>query len=227
MDKPTKLLRTGFYARVSSDCQRVDSQVADLVRKAREDGCVLLPEHHFIDDGYSGESLLRPGLERLRDQVVAGLLDRVYVLAPDRLSRNFVHQMLLYEEFARYGVEVVYLNRPLSNSAEDVLLGQIQAAVAEYERTRILDRGRRGRLNAARQGCVNVLSGAPFGYRYIDKHTGGGQARYEIAEPQAEVVREIFRLVGEKRWTLRRVCKYLQEKGVPTNAGMECEAVKA
>src|SRR5262249_38252460 len=104
-------------------------------------------------------------------------------------------------------------------SSEDVLLGQIQAAVAEYERTKILERGRRGRLHAARAGQVSVLSGAPYGYRYLDKHAGGGVARYEVVPQEAEVVRQIFRWVGEQRWSLRRICAQLQQRHIPTATG--------
>jgi site-specific DNA recombinase len=81
------------------------------------------------------------------------------------------------DEFQRMGVEGVFLNRELGRSPEDDLLLQVQGMMAEYERAKIVERHRRGNLHAARAGVVNVLSGAPYGYRYIDKHSGGGQAR--------------------------------------------------
>jgi site-specific DNA recombinase len=131
----------------------------------------------FLDDGYSGATLVRPALERLRDAAVAGVLDRLYVHAPDRLARKYAYQVLLVEEFGRCGVEVVFLNRELGRSPEDDLLLQVQGMMAEYERAKIIERHRRGKLHAARLGSVNVLSGAPYGYRYVTKHDGGGQAR--------------------------------------------------
>ena len=219
MTEQTSTEVVGIYARVSSESGEIASQVDALQQKVRADGFTLLSDDCFLDDGYSGDTLLRPGLERLRDRLAAGGLDRLYILAPDRLARNFVHQILLLEEFKRHGVEVVFLNRPLSNSSEDVLLGQIQAAVAEYERTRILERSRRGRLHAARSGCVSVLAAAPYGYRYIDKHAGGGKARYEVVIEQSAVVEQIFAWVGLERWTLRQVCRRLRELKIPSPSG--------
>jgi len=96
---------------------------------------------------------------------------------------------------------------------------QIQAAVAEYERTRIRERARRGKVHAARNGQVSVLSRAPYGYRYIDKRRGGGKARYEVVPEEAEVVRQIFRWVGEDRWSTRQVCDRLQELKIRAPSG--------
>ena len=85
--------------------------------------------------------------------------------------------MILVEEFRQAGVEVVLLNRELGRSPEDDLLLQGQGMIAEYERAKILERHRRGKRHAARAGAVHVLSVAPYGYRYISKDEGGGQAR--------------------------------------------------
>ena len=116
---------------------------------------------------------MRPALERLRDAVAAGNLDRLYVHSPDRLARRYAYQVLLIDEFHRAGVEIVFLNRPIGLSPEDDLLLQVQGMVAEYERAKILERSRRGKRHAARQGAVSVLSGAPYGYRYVGKRDDG------------------------------------------------------
>ena len=170
--------RAALYARVSSDQQAhggtIASQVASLRERITADGARLEPEHVFLDEGYSGATLLRPALERLRDAVAAGAVDRLYVHSPDRLARRYAYQVLLIEEFRRAGVEVVFLNRPIGGSAEDDLLLQVQGMIAEYERARILERGRRGRRHAARSGSVSALCAAPFGYRYIARTPAAG-----------------------------------------------------
>jgi DNA invertase Pin-like site-specific DNA recombinase len=99
----------------------------------------------YIDEGYGGSSLIRPALERLRDAVAAGGVEQLYGHAPDWLARRYAHQALLIEEFRRAGVEVVVLNRPISGTAEDDLLLQMQGVIAECERANILERIRRGR----------------------------------------------------------------------------------
>ena len=100
---------------------------------------------------------------------------------PDRLARKYAYQVLLVDEFQRMGVEVVFLNRELGRSPEDDLLLQVQGMMAEYERAKIIER-HRGKLHAARAGVVNVLSGAPYGYRYVDKHTGEARPAMRLSQ---------------------------------------------
>src|SRR3954453_5853800 len=149
--------------------------------------------------GRERRKVVLPALERLRDAVAAGNLDRLYVHPPDRLARRYAYQVLLIDEFHRAGVEIVFLNRPIGLSPEDDLLLHVQGMVAEYERAKILERSRRGKRHAARQGAVSVLSGAPYGYRYVGKRDGGGVARYEILEDEARIVRRIFAWIGRER----------------------------
>jgi site-specific DNA recombinase len=215
-------LRVAIYARVSSDPQAsgsIASQIAALEARVIQEGLRLEPDHRFIDDGYSGATLIRPALERLRDTIAAGAIDRLYVHSPDRLARRYAYQVLLIDEFQRAGIEVVFLNRPLGRSAEDDLLLQVQGMIAEYER--ILERSRRGKKHAASSGSVNVLAGAPYGYRYLDRHVGGGVARYEIIDDQAQVVRQIFHWVGVDRFSIGEVCRRLRRAGHRSPSGKE------
>jgi site-specific DNA recombinase len=218
-----QLQRVAIYARVSSEPhssgQTIASQLEALQVRASSDGQKLTADQCFVDDGFSGATLLRPALERLRDLAAAGGLDRVYVHSPDRLARHYAYQVLLVDELHRAGVEIVFLNRAIGVSAEDDLLLQVQGMVAEYERAKIQERSRRGKLHAARRGSVNVLSGAPYGYRYIGKHDGDGVARYEIVEEQAQVVRQIFDWVGRDRLSIGEVCRRLLRQDCPTRSG--------
>ena len=216
-------LRSAIYARVSSEqqasAQTIASQVAMLETRLGQDGVRLSQDCRFLDEGYSGATLLRPALERLRDAAAAGEIDRLYVHSPDRLARRYAYQVLLIDEFRRAGVEIVYLNRPIGLSAEDDLLLQVQGMVAEYERAKILERSRRGKRHAARQGTVSVLSGAPYGYRYVGKQDGAGVARYEIIEEEAQIVRRIFGWVGQDRLSIGAVCRRLHQEGCLTRTG--------
>jgi site-specific DNA recombinase len=183
-------VRAAFYARVSTDRQAqqatIASQVSALQRRIADDGLTVEPELEFIDDGCSGSNLVRPALEGLRDLAYAGGLDRLYVHSPDRLARKFAHQALLLEEFAKHGVVVVFLNQPQGPaSPEQEMLLQMQGMFAEYERAKILERTRRGRRHAAQRGAISVLTAAPYGYRYVTKHAGGGAAAYEIVPEEA------------------------------------------
>jgi site-specific DNA recombinase len=216
-------LRVAIYARVSGDQQAKDGTIASQLeavrRRVASDALECEPELCFVDDGYSGDILVRPGLERLRDQAAAGVIDRLYVLDPDRFSRRYAYQVLILEELTHCGVEVIFLCNPPGRGPEESLLRQVQGMIAEYERAKIMERCRRGKQYAARHGSVAVLSGAPYGYRYIDKHEGGGEARYQVVADEARVVRKIFEWVGQERCSIGEVCRRLQRDGVPTRTG--------
>ena len=208
-----------IYARVSSDKQReentIASQTAALVAFAREQQFEVPQEWVFEDDGYSGASLIRPGLERVRDLAAEGLIQAVLIYAPDRLSRRYAHQILLIEELARAGVETLFVRAPRGSTPEDELLVQFQGMIAEYERAQILERSRRGKRHRARQGEVSVLSGAPFGYRFIRK-TDHSAAYYQIDEEQARVVRWMFELYSVAGLSIGAIARLLNEQTIPT-----------
>jgi len=216
-------MQVAIYARVSSEQQAethtIASQVAALRERVATDGLTVSEAMQFLDEGYSGATLVRPALERLRDVAAAGSVDRLYVHSPDRLARKYAYQVLLVDELRRAGVEVVFLNRALGQSPEDDLLLQVQGMIAEYERAKIIERHRRGKRHAARAGVVNVLSGAPYGYRYVTKYEGGGQARYEIIPDEARVIRQVFAWVGHDRLTIGEVCRRLTQAGEATRTG--------
>ena len=212
-----------LYARVSSEQQAdehtIDSQVAALRTRVTEDGLLLPTEREFLDEGYSGATLVRPALERLRDLIAAGGIDRLYVHSPDRLARRYAYQALLIDEFQSSGVEVVFLNRALGQSPEDELLLQVQGIVAEYERAKIMERSRRGKRHGAQVGLVSVFSGAPYGYRYIRKDEAGGAARFEIVLDEARVVRQVFQWVSQERATIGEVARRLTAAKEHTRTG--------
>ena len=169
-----------IYARVSSARQKKDetiaSQTAALRAHAEQLGLDVPEEWVFEDEGHSGATLVRPALERLRDLVAGVGIDVVLCYSPDRLARKFAYQALLIEEFTRAGTRVEFVKGPRGDSPEDQLLVQFQGMFAEYEKAQILERYRRGKTHRAKTGSINVLCGAPFGYRYVRKnaHTGAG-----------------------------------------------------
>jgi site-specific DNA recombinase len=212
-----------IYARVSSEQQAeahtIDSQVKVLRERVAGDGLELQGEMEFIDNGYSGSTLVRPELERLRDAIARQMIDRLYVHSPDRLARKYAYQVILMEEFERNQVEVMFINRALGKTPEDELLLQVQGVIAEYEREKISERNRRGRRHAAQRGLVSVMLNAPYGYRYIKKVEGGGEARFEIVAEEARVVRQIFEWYGRERLGLWEVCRRLAAGGEITRKG--------
>jgi site-specific DNA recombinase len=214
-----------IYTRVSSDQQKesktIESQVEALLSFASEKGCVVAEEYIFKDEGYSGAILVRPGLEKIRDLSAEGSIQAVLIYSPDRLSRNYAYQVVLLDEFASNGTEVLFVNSPKAETPEEALLLQFQGMIAEYERALIKERSRRGKRSKAKAGIINVLGGAPFGYEYIRK-TPQSTASYQIVEQEALVVREIFKLYTEDFLSLRAIAKELGNRLIKTRKGNVC-----
>src|SRR5512135_2465643 len=149
-------MRAALYARVSTNRQNrdqtIDSQLAALRQWVQGRAHQVNPQHIFIDEGYSGSRLDRPALDRLRDAAFAGEFDVLAVHSPDRLARRYAYQVLLMEEFRKAGCAVAFVQRPITDDPHDQLLLQIQGAIAEYERTVLAERFRRGKLQKARAG---------------------------------------------------------------------------
>ena len=211
-----------IYARVSSARQKKDqtigSQTAALRAHARQLGVDLPEEWEFEDEGHSGATLVRPALEALRDLAAQGCVDVVLCYSPDRLARKFAYQALLIEEFARAGVRVEFVKGPRGDTPEDQLLVQFQGMFAEYEKAQLMERYRRGKAYRARLGSVNVLSGAPFGYRYVRKSDHAGAA-YQIIEHEAVLVAEMFRRYADDGASIADLARWLTSQGAPTRTG--------
>src|SRR5216684_3842487 len=208
-----------IYARVSSEQQReantIASQTASLIEFAQGHDLEVPKEWVFEDDGYSGATLERPGLERVRDLAAEGQIQAVLAYAPDRLSRKYAYQILLIEELARHGVETLFIKAPQGCSAEDQLLVQFQGMIAEYERAQILERSRRGKRHRAQAGEVSVMSGAPYGYRYVRK-TDEAPAAYAVLEAEARVVERIYEMYTVEGLSIGEITRRINAEGIPT-----------
>jgi len=213
-------VRAAIYARVSTGLQEreetVQSQLEALQHYAGEKGYQVV--HEYVDEGYSGATLARPGLDQLRDVLEEGLFEIILVHSPDRLARNMGHQCVILDKFDRQGVKAEFLNHATDDTPEGRLLLQIQGIIAEYERAKIAERTRRGKLYWAKQGAV--LGGyVPYGYRYVPKD-GNLRSHLEIDENNASTVRQMYRwLIGEAL-SCRKIAARLNELHIPTAKGL-------
>jgi len=213
-------MKVALYARVSSESQEargtIGSQLEVLRARIAAEGDELVGE--FCDDGFSGARIDRPGLDALRDQAEAGAFDAVWCLSPDRLARAYVYQVLVLDELAHFGVRVLFNDAPpLDDDPQLRLLTQVQGVIAEYERAKIAERNRRGRLYRARAGEV-VSWKAPYGYRRVARDSSG-PARLEVFEPEAVVVQRIYEDYVSGGHSIRRIVRGLNTEHVPTPTG--------
>lgn len=205
-----------IYARVSTQQQEekhtIDSQLFKLREMALNENLVK----EYIDNGWSGASLARPALDELRDDAKEKRFDTLYVYDPDRFSRNHIHLGILLEEFKKNGVTIVFALREYKDNPEDKLLFGMQGLIAEYEREKIKERTRRGKMQKARQGFV-MSSHAPFGYNYI-KRNGGTNGSYAVNLEEKKTVELIFKLFLEIK-SIRGVVTELYNRNIKPRNG--------
>jgi len=224
-------MRVAAYVRVSTPgqvkLQTIDQQLETIYLYVQDKGWELPKESIFRDDGYSGASLDRPALDLLRDKARIREFDAVVVLAPDRLARNYVHQMVLIEELEKSGCRVEFVERPMSCEPNDQLLLQIRGAVAEYERTLIKERMRRGKQAKLKAGLLLPWgSPPPYGYR-TDPDRPRDPDGVRLDEEKAAVVAEIFAMYLEEGTTLNTVSNRLRDSGIRSPRGREVWTVSS
>jgi site-specific DNA recombinase len=213
-------MRVALYARVSTECQQargtIGSQLAVLRERVGLEGDEPVAE--FCDDGQSGARLDRPGLDALRDAAEAGLIERVWCLSPDRLARVYAYQVIVLDELSRHGVSVRFTDAPpIDDDPQARLLTQVQGVIAEYERAKIAERYRRGKLFRSRNGEVLAWR-TPYGYRRQPRDAHG-PARLVVFEPEAAVVRRIFDDSVHGGHSLREIIRRLAADAVPPPTG--------
>src|SRR6516225_8606321 len=182
-------MRVAIYARVSSERQEkehtIGSQLEALRNYAAQNGMEIVEE--FTDEGYSGAAL-----DRMRDLAERRGFEALLTYCTDRLARKFVLQALILEEMERFGVKTISLEGGAADDPLSKLMHQITGAVAEFERAKIVERNRRGKLYRARCGEV-ITWRAPCGYVRIPRRDGVAP-HVEIDENKTVVVRRIFNL---------------------------------
>lgn len=213
-------MRVALYARVSTEAQEargtIGSQVEVLRKRIAAEGHEFVAE--YCDDGFSGARLDRPGLDALRDAAETGRLDAVWCLSPDRLARKYAYQVIVIDELARHGVIVLFHDTPpLADDPQTHLLTQVQGVIAEYERAKIAERYRRGKLWRARAG-ETIAWKCPYGYRRIAR-SSERPAHLEVFEPEAAIVQRIFRDYAEGGLSMRQITRQLFQEHIPTANG--------
>ena len=221
VEKNTMLKKAAIYARVSSLQQKeeetIDSQIDILKTYAKENDYHIDDRLIFLDNGVSGGTLQRPALDELRDIIRFETIEILLIYAPDRLSRNYTHQLILMEEFKKHGVKICFFKTPPEvNTPEAKMFQHFQGIFAEYERALILDRSRRGRYYKAKQGNPSVIPSLPYGYKKIKNEN---EISVVIVEEEAIVVKEIYRLYVHEAKSLQEVAKKITLKGIKPRKG--------
>lgn len=205
-----------YYARVSTNRQEkeetIESQIAELEERIKSDGSTLDEKNKFKDDGWSGELLERPALDQLRDAIKNKTFEVLYVYDLGRLSRNFLNQLILVEEIKSAEIELISLHDINAQTYEEVMAQRVMGVFHDYERVKIAERFRRGKIYKAQKGLM-FNGSAAYGYEYIRK-TNENEAHWIINEEEAENVRKIFHWVADERLTIRGVIKRLYELGI-------------
>lgn len=212
-EKPIRLIAT--YARVSKNQdeqeQTIKNQLMVFSEQASKNNWQIIQE--YKDDDWSGDILERPALDQLRLDAKNKnrAWDAVLIYDPDRLARRYSYQELVMDELREAGVEVIFVTVTAPKNNEDKILHGVRGLFAEYERAKIAERFRLGKLRKVREGHV-LTTEAPYGYRYIRNNKEAKQhGYYVIEEDEAKVVKMIFSWVANDGLTLRTIVRKLQE----------------
>ena len=206
-----------LYARVSTDEQArtgysLSQQLEALRGYATSEGLEILEE--VIDQGQSGASLERPGMDKVRDLVAAGGVSMVLAQDRDRFSREPAYHYLLRREFEEHGTGLKALNDRGDGSPEGDLTNGILDQLAKFERAKTAERTRRGKLRKAREGKIVASAGAAFGFDFNEARDG-----YVVNPAEMAVVRRIFQMAGVERTTIYAIRRHLEGAGLRTPSG--------
>ena len=203
--------QVAIYTRVSSQRQKeektIESQLAELREVCEKDKVIIVKE--YIDDGWSGATLARPGLDDLRSDAEKKLFEVVYFHSPDRLARDFIDQVIVFRELEKRGIKVVFKDKFLTE--ENKLNFDIESGIAKHERKKILERTHRGRIHKAKRGLL-VGAYPPFGYDYIPK-SKNRNGYYKINKREADIVKLIFGSYIQFQ-SIERVKQELVKRGI-------------
>jgi site-specific DNA recombinase len=209
-----------LYARVSSDLQQkertIESQIAELKKQVVESGNVLVKE--YIDDGYSGAQLDRPGMNQLRADLKMSLFDTIYFLNTDRIARDVTYKNIIIGEILKYKKQVIINGVDYIHNPENKFTLTVLGAVSELERAKIIERMTRGKMHRLNQGYLLGQGYNTFGYTYI-KRTPEKPSEYVINESEAKIVRYIYETYAKGEIGINMLSRRLEEQGVPTREG--------
>lgn len=209
-----------LYARVSSDQQKkegtIESQILELKKQVVDSGDVLVKE--YIDDGYSGARLDRPGMDLLRNDLKTNLFDTIYVLNTDRIAREVTYQTIIIAEILKNKKQVIINGKDYIHNPENKFTLTVLGAVAELERTKIVERATRGKQMKIAQGQLIGCGSRIFGYDFHVK-TPTSAPYYTINEAQSKIVKFVFDSYINKEIGISRISKILEEQGALTKSG--------
>jgi site-specific DNA recombinase len=214
--------KAAIYARVSSKKQKeeetIKSQIDFLLQYASKEGYFIPETWMFIDDGITGEHLQRPSLDEMRDMIRIEQVDAILIYAPDRLARKYSHQLILLEEFRKNGVKTFFIkdSHP-TDTPEGIMSNHFQGIFAEYERSLIIDRSRRGRLFKAKQGNPSILPSVPYGYKKVKN---GHNTVIEVVKGQSNIVEKIFKMYINDKISLSQIARTLSLEGIKSPKGL-------
>src|SRR3990167_2435391 len=153
-DKQIRLIAT--YARVSTSAQEeqqtIQNQINSLQEFAQKNSYTIVEE--YTDDGWSGDILARPARDKLRQDAKSKVWEAVLMYDPDRLARRYSYQELVLDELREAGIEVLFVTTSAPKSEEDKILYGVKGLFAQYERAKITERFRLGKIRKVKEGHV-------------------------------------------------------------------------
>lgn len=208
------------YGRVSTSNQEeegtIETQLLSVRNHAKASSYIIVKE--YLDEGWSGDTLTRPALDQLRIDAKKKEWEAVLMYDPDRLARRGAWQEVVMEELKELEIDVLFVTIPQAKTDEDKIMYKMRGVFTEYERMKIKERFRLGKVRKANEGHIISTEG-PYGYTFVVKKGKRGdadflQGHYEINEYEAQIVKNLFSWVADEGLTLRAIVRRLQDLGI-------------
>ena len=145
--------RVVIYARVSTNEQNCDRQVAELEQVVKNNNWELVDT--YIDKGYSRTTTTRPELDRMMKDAFVRKFEMVITLELSRLGSSLKHMIEIVDKFKEKKIQLFIVNQQIdTSSATGYMFFSIMTSIANYERELISERVKSGLENAKRKGVV-------------------------------------------------------------------------
>lgn len=216
-------MKAAIYCRVSTEDQEregtsLESQRQACLAKAIAEGYQVTENLSFIET-YSGLTLDRPELTRLRAITRDDPITAIIAYSPDRLCRNGEDILTLAKEFKAHGTKLIFVKEKWEDTLNGKLIAFILGWASEFEAAQIRERTMRGKRARAMQGRLPSGTGRKlYGYDYIPGKGIGEGVRYENKE-ESRWVCEMYRWLVEEELAINGITRRLRELGVPTPMG--------
>jgi site-specific DNA recombinase len=214
-------MKTAIYCRVSTDNQEregtsLQTQLENCLKYCQDKDYDIT---YRFNETYSGLSLERPELDKLREKIRNEEIDIIVCYSLDRLSRDPGHGVIITQELEKHGVKLETVTEDVDNSELGKLISYIRGYASKVEAEKIRERTMRGKRARAKEGRLFSGSGVgTYGFDYVKVSQENG-GRRTINETEARWVCDMYSWLVNEGLSTNAITYRLRALNAPTKTG--------